>query len=164
MKNHRTMKKIKNPWVDLTDKGYNCFACAPSNPCGLKMEFYEDGDDIVSVWTPGSNYQGWLDTLHGGIQATLMDEIGGWIIARKFQTSGMTTNLSIKYKKPIPTGENVKIEIRGRVKEVKRMFVFIEAEIIYEGEVRSSAEMTYYTFPKDIAAKDFMFSGCDVEE
>ena len=158
------MKKIKNPWIELTDKGYNCFACAPTNPCGLKMEFYEDGDDIVSIWTPGDNYQGWLDTLHGGIQATLLDEIGGWIIARKFQTSGMTTNLNIKYKKPIPTGKEIKIEIRGRVKEVKRMFVFIEAEIRYEGEVRSSAEMTYYTFPKDVAEKDFLFSGCEVEE
>ena len=158
------MKKIKNPWIDLTDKGYNCFACAPSNPFGLKMEFYEDGDDIVSLWTPGDNYQGWLDTLHGGIQATLMDEIGGWIIARKFQTSGMTTNLNIKYKKPIPTGKNVTIEIRGRVKEVKRMFVFIEAEIRYDGEVRSSAEMTYYTFSKDIAEKDFMFTGCELEQ
>ena len=44
------------------------------------------------------------------------------------------------------------------------MFVFIEAEIIYDGEVRSSAEMTYYTFPKDVAEKDFMFSGCEIEE
>ncbi len=164
IKTHKIMKKIKNPWIDLTDKGYNCFACAPSNPYGLKMEFYEDGDDIVSIWTPRNNYQGWLDTLHGGIQATLLDEIGGWIIARKFQTSGMTTNLNIKYKKPIPTGENIKIEIRGRVKEVKRMFVFIEAEIRYEGEVRSTAEMTYYTFSKEIAEKDFMFSGCETEE
>ena len=49
------MKKIINPWIDLTDKGYNCFACAPNNPYGLKMEFYEDGDDIVSIWTPGGN-------------------------------------------------------------------------------------------------------------
>ena len=158
------MKKIKNPWIDLTDKGYNCFACAPTNPCGLKMEFYEDGEEIVSLWTPGSNYQGWLDTLHGGIQATLLDELGGWIIARKFQTSGMTTSLNMKYKKPIPTGENITLEIRGRVKEVKRMFVFIEAEIKYDGEVRSSAEMTYYTFPKDVAEKDFMFNGCEIEE
>ena len=61
-------------------------------------------------------------------------------------------------------GEDIKIEIRGRVKEVKRMFVFIEAEIIFDGEVRSSAEMTYYTFPKDIAEKDFMFNGCWIEE
>ena len=49
-------------------------------------------------------------------------------------------------------------------KEVKRMFVFIEAHIIYDGEVRSSAEMTYYTFPKDVAEKDFMFNGCEIEE
>ena len=108
------MKKILNPWAGLTERGYNCFACAPNNPYGLKMEFYEDGDDIVSLWTPGNNYQGWLDTLHGGIQATLLDEIGGWIIARKFQTSGMTTNLNIKYKRPIPTGENVKIGLPGQ--------------------------------------------------
>ena len=158
------MKKIINPWLGLSDKGYNCFACAPTNPYGLKMEFYEDGDDIVSIWNPGDNYQGWLDTLYGGIQATLLDEIGGWIIARKFQTSGMTTSLNIKYKKPIPTGKDIRIEIRGRVKEVKRMFVFIEAEIRYDGEVRSSAEMTYYTFSKDIAEKDFLFSGCEIED
>lgn len=74
------MKKIKNPWLGLTDKGYNCFGCSPENPYGLKMEFYEDGDDIVSFWTPGENYQGWMNTLHGGIQATLMDESAGWLI------------------------------------------------------------------------------------
>ena len=158
------MKKIKNPWIGLTDKGYNCFACAPSNPYGLKMEFYEDGDDIVSLWTPGVNYQGWLNTLHGGIQATLMDEIGGWIIARKFQTSGMTTSLNVKYKKPVPTGEDVTIEVRARVKEVKRMFVFIEATISHNSEICSSADMTYYTFPKDVAERDFMFSECELEE
>jgi acyl-coenzyme A thioesterase PaaI-like protein len=158
------MKKIKNPWIGLTDKGYNCFACAPTNPYGLKMEFYEDGDDIVSLWNPGINYQGWLNTLHGGIQATLMDEIGGWIIARKFQTSGMTTNLNVKYKKPVPTGEGVQIEVRARVKEVKRMFVFIEATISCNGEICSSADVTYYTFPKDVAEKDFMFSECELEE
>ncbi len=158
------MKKIRNPWIGLTDKGYNCFACAPTNPYGLKMEFYEDGDDIVSLWNPGKNYQGWLDTLHGGIQATLLDEIGGWIIARKFQTSGMTTNLNVKYKKPIPTGDGIVIEVRARVKEVKRMFVFIEAAISYNGEICSSAEMTYYTFPKDVAEKDFMFHECVTEE
>lgn len=158
------MKKIRNPWIGLTDKGYNCFACAPTNPYGLKMEFYEDGDDIVSFWNPGKNYQGWLDTLHGGIQATLLDEIGGWIIARKFQTSGMTTNLYVKYKKPVPTGDGIVIEVRARVKEVKRMFVFIEAAISYNGEICSSAEMTYYTFPKDVAEKDFMFHECVTEE
>ena len=158
------MKKIKNPWLPLIDKGYNCFACAPSNPYGLKMEFYEDGDDIVSIWTPGDNYQGWMDTLHGGIQATLMDEIGGWIIARKFQTAGMTTNLSIKYRKPVPTGEGIVIEIRGRIKEMKRNLAFIEASLSYDGNVCSTCEMTYFCFPKDVSTERFFFKGCDLEE
>ena len=158
------MKKIKNPWIKLTDKGYNCFACAPGNPYGLKMEFYEDGDDIVSLWTPGDNYQGWFNTLHGGIQATLLDEIGGWLIARKCQTSGMTTNLNVKYKKPIPTGKDFTIEVRARIRETKRNFVFIDAEIRYNGEICSTADIAYYTFSKEIAERDFMFNECITEE
>ena len=70
------MKKIRNPYAGMEDQGYNCFACCPSNPFGLKMEFYEDGDDIVCIWEPDLNYQSWIGTLHGGIQATLLDETG----------------------------------------------------------------------------------------
>ena len=158
------MKKIKNPWIPLTDKGYNCFACSPTNPCGLKMEFYEDGDDIVSFWTPDDNFQGWMNTLHGGIQATIMDESAGWLISRKFQTSGMTTNLNVKYKKPVPTGKDIKIEVRARVKEVKRNFVFIEATISHEGTICSTGELTFYCFSKEIAEKDFFFTGCELED
>lgn len=41
------MKKIINPWEGLD--GYMCFGCAPNNPQGLHMEFFEDGDDIVAM-------------------------------------------------------------------------------------------------------------------
>ena len=50
------MKKIINPWRN--HEGYNCFGCSPDNPIGLHMEFYEDGDYIVSTWHPEHNYQG----------------------------------------------------------------------------------------------------------
>ena len=50
------MKKIINPWRN--HDGYNCFGCSPDNPIGLHLEFYEDGDYIVSTWHPGHNYQG----------------------------------------------------------------------------------------------------------
>ena len=49
-------KKIINPWRN--HEGYNCFGCSPDNPIGLHMEFYEDGDYIVSTWHPEHNYQG----------------------------------------------------------------------------------------------------------
>lgn len=157
------MKKIINPWHGLEDQGYNCFGCAPSNPYGLKMEFYEDGDDVVSYWHPSDNFQGWLHTLHGGIQSTIIDEIAMWVIARKLQTSGMTTNLNVKFRKPVPTGEGVTIEVRSHIREMKRNFAILEASIMYEGEVCSSAEITYFCFPKEKAASDFYFNGCRVE-
>jgi hypothetical protein len=59
------MKKIINPWRNHPE--YNCFGCCPDNPIGLHLEFYEDGDYIVSKWHPQHNYQGWVNTMHGGI-------------------------------------------------------------------------------------------------
>ena len=47
------MKKIINPWKGL--EGYNWFGCAPNNEAGIKMEFYEDGDEVVSIWKPRSH-------------------------------------------------------------------------------------------------------------
>ncbi len=158
------MKKIKNPYVGLEKDGYNCFACCPSNPIGLRMEFYEDGDDIVSFWKPGEHYQSWVKTLHGGIQATLLDEMGGWVVNRKLQTAGMTIRLNMKYKKPAPVEEGVEYELRARIKEMKRNLAVIDATLSHEGEICSEAEMIYFCYPKDVAAKDFFFTSCDLEE
>ena len=113
------MKKIINPWENV--EGYNCFGCAPQNPSGLKMEFYEDGKDIVSYWKPDERFQGWLNTLHGGIQATLLDEICGWVIMRKLQTAGVTTKMEIRYLKPVHTDDK-KLTLRASIREQKKKY------------------------------------------
>lgn len=82
------MRKIRNPFIGK--EGYNCFGCSPDNPFGLHMEFYEDGDDVVSYWHPHDHFQGWTGVMHGGILATMIDETAGWVVMRKLQTSGMT--------------------------------------------------------------------------
>lgn len=157
------MEKIHNPWAGLESEGYNCFGCCPGNSVGLKMEFYEDGDDIVSFMHPSDSYQSWQKTLHGGIQATMMDEIAMWVIARKLQTAGMTTRLDVKYRYPVPAGEDANVEVRARLKEVKHSFAIVEARIISGGRICSSAEITYYCFPKDKSASEYYFHGCRLE-
>ena len=42
-------KKIINPWTELGKEEYNCFMCSPTNPKGLHLSFYEDGDDVVTL-------------------------------------------------------------------------------------------------------------------
>ena len=127
------------------------------------MEFYEDGDDIVCFWKPHTNFQSWLNTHHGGIQSTLMDELGGWVVNRKLQTAGQTTHLAMRYRNPVPVGEDITLEIRGRIKEMKRNFAFIEASLSHDGKVCSTCEMTYFCFPKDVSEERFFFKGCELE-
>ncbi len=156
------MKKIINPWVGL--EGYNCFGCAPSNESGVKMEFYEDGNEIVSIWKPESRFQGWLNTLHGGIQAVLLDEICAWVIARKMQTSGVTSKMETRYMKSVST-EDSHITLRATVQEVKRNIVIVEARLYNSAdELCTKAVCTYFTFPREKVEKEMFFKGCNLEE
>ena len=79
------MKKIINPWKGL--EGYNCFGCAPNNEAGVRMEFYEDGDEIVSIWKPRPEYQGWIDTLHGGDDREAIRPSPSSVLSRHRQVS-----------------------------------------------------------------------------
>ena len=156
------MKKIINPWKGMD--GYYCFGCAPNNKAGVKMEFYEDGDDIVSIWHPEAKYQGWGNTLHGGIQATLLDEICAWVIARKLQTTGVTSKMETRYMKSIMTTDDY-VVLRAHIREQKRNIILVDASIYnMKGEECTRATCTYFTFPKEKAQKDMFFYGCETEE
>lgn len=156
------MKKIINPWKGL--KGYYCFGCSPENPMGVKMEFYEDGDEIVSFWKPKPEYQGWLDTLHGGIQAVLLDEICAWVIVRKLQTTGVTSKMGTRYRKSISSNDTL-LEIRASIQEQKRNIILVKATIYNSAkEICTEAVCTYFTFSKEKSQQEMFFTSCEVEE
>ncbi len=155
------IKKIINPWSGHPK--YNCFGCAPNNPFGLHMEFYEDGDYIVSYWQPERNYQGWVDTMHGGVLSTLIDETCGWVVTRKMQTSGFTTSLNVKFRKAVSTNEP-RLTIRANIVKQMRNLLFIHAEILNsEGELCVEGETTYFLMNQE-KAREMGFTNCEVEE
>ena len=154
------MRKIKNPW--LHKEGYNCFGCAPENPIGLHMDFYEDGDDIRCFWIPQNHYQGWLGVLHGGIISTLIDETAGWVVTRKLQAAGMTSRLEVKFHKAIRSDET-QISIRARISEQKRNIVVIHVEVENaHGVVCAEGDATYFVLSEEKSA-EMGFVQCDVE-
>ena len=156
------LRRIISPWEGYGPEDYNCFVCSPNNQGGLRLKFYEDGDDVVTTWTPSRQFESWSHVLHGGIQATLIDEAGGWVICRKLQTCGVTTRFNLKYRKTVPTGKP--LEVRCRISEIKRSFAILTGEIRVDGEVCTEAEMTYFCAPKEKAISDYRFTECKVED
>ena len=135
------MKKILNPY--LNKEGYNCVCCAPNNPVGLHLEFWEEGEDILTIWNPGENYQ-------------------GWVINRKLQTTGVTMQLNVKYKKPVMTTDS-QITVRGHIASQRRNIVTIHLTLKNsKGEVCDEGEAVYFTFGPD-KAREMGFDSCKVE-
>ena len=156
------MKRIVNPWEGMS--GYNCIGCSPDNPFGLHLHFYEDRDDIVSTWKPSGNYQGWLNTLHGGIQALLLDEVCGWVITRKLQTAGVTSKMETRYKRPVSTLDT-ELTVRAHIREQRRNIVVIDATLADStGTICTEATCTYYAFSKEKAQSDMHFTECRTED
>lgn len=155
------MKLIKNPWLDKS--GYNCIGCAPGNPIGFHLHFYEEDDYILTRWNPTQNHQGWIDTLHGGVQSLLIDEVAGWVVTRKLQTTGVTSKMELKYLKPIKTNKG-EIIVRAKVGKTMRNVAFIDAEILdAHGEVCTQGSLVYFCASKEKALETMGFTGCDVE-
>ena len=153
------MKKILNPYSNL--EGYNCFGCSPNNQFGLQMEFYEDGDCIISNWEPKTFLAGYGNILHGGIQSTILDEIASWVVYVKVKTAGVTATLNVKYKNTVFTDKG-KISVRASLVDQNKKFATIHAEILdTEGKVCSEAEVRYFIFPQEIAKRKFHYPGIE---
>ena len=138
------MREIKNPWIGT--EGYNCCGCCPTNPYGVKMRFYEEGQDVVSFWKPKDCYQSWINTLHGGVQSVLLDEICGWVVFHKLQSSGVTAKMETRFRKPVAI-EQEYVELRARLREMRRNIAVVDGEIkSAEGEILVECTCTYFTF------------------
>jgi acyl-coenzyme A thioesterase PaaI-like protein len=137
--------------------GYSCFGCSPKNASGLKMDFSEDGDDIVCSWRPAVHFAGYDNILHGGIQATLHDEIASWVVFVKLSTAGFTERLEMDYRNPVrvDTGE---ITLRSRLERTEGNKAFIRTSLFdSKGKIGSESLAVYFTLPQHIARRKLAF-------
>ena len=123
-----------------------CFICGMDNPIGLTAQFYnmEDG----SVMTPfvfRKEHQSFPERVHGGLAATMIDELGlraMWAKDQSEESFGVTMSLSVKYRKPVPYDEE--LFARGIVVKETPKFVTIVSEIYDRaGDLLVNGEAVY---------------------
>ncbi|MBN1303095.1 MAG: PaaI family thioesterase [Anaerolineales bacterium] len=142
--------KIKQPNSRM------CFVCGLENPAGLKLEIYQTAPGVIeTTYTAPDHFQGYPGVLHGGIAATILDEISGRAhmgdpSAPRFMFTG---KLEVKFRKNIPTGKPLKII--GKAGESKRQMARGWAGIYDEaGTLLAEANTLLIDVPQELLDTD----------
>lgn len=109
-----------------------CFGCGGANTRGMRLVF--DRDDarqrISGRFRIGPEYQGGTGFLHGGIIATILDEVMSKV--NQFSdVRAVTAELTVEYLKPIRVEEEILVEGFSTRRDGRQLY--------HEGEIRNAA-------------------------
>lgn len=105
---------------------HNCFACGLENPIGMRLHIELGEGTAAARWTAGEHHVGWSDKLHGGIIATLLDEVMAWAPS-SFDSWAVTAEMTVRYRSPAMPGEELRAE--GRVVQRRRRIYDVRGEV-----------------------------------
>ena len=105
-----------------------CFGCGPASTVGLHLEFFVTEDRrIVCETVVSSAYEGAPGWAHGGIIATMLDEV----MSKANRANGhiaVTRKLEVEYLRPVPSGQPIRLE--GQLERVDGRKLFLTGRIL----------------------------------
>jgi acyl-coenzyme A thioesterase PaaI-like protein len=121
-------KPAQEPLATPLADGY-CFVCGKDNPRGFKIQvsYQEDHLAAETELSLAREFQGWREVIHGGILATLLDELMAHAVWH-FAGPGLTLSLEVRFHAPLKPGEPVRV--RGAVHPANGSRRMAEGEII----------------------------------
>jgi uncharacterized protein (TIGR00369 family) len=93
------------------DPANPCFGCGGGNARGMKLVFDADeaSQRIIGRFRLGPEYQGASGFIHGGIIATVLDEVMSKV-SRFSNVRAVTAELTIEYLRPVRVDEELRVE------------------------------------------------------
>ena len=109
-----------------------CFGCGGGNARGMRLVFQADEATrrVTGHFRLGPEYQGATGFIHGGIIATVLDEVMSKV-SRFTNVHAVTAELNIEYLRPIRVDEDLHVEGLATRQEGRDLY--------REGEIRSAA-------------------------
>lgn len=108
-----------------------CFGCGKNNESGLHLQcmLTEDGQAYEVDFIPQLQHQGYDGIIHGGILATVLDELSADFL-RRLGTPGVTAELTIRYRQSAKPGEM--LHGTARIAKQKGPLVSVQSELVDE--------------------------------
>jgi len=104
--------------------------CGRGNREGLAVTFHTSDDgEVTTEFVPRPEHQGYPGTCHGGIIFALLDETIGRATYRDGRMT-VTASMTVRYRKPVPIGEQV--TIAGRLMADHGRMIEAEGEAVLE--------------------------------
>lgn len=131
-----------------------CLICGIENEAGLKAPFYEMEDGrVVSLFKFREIHQSYPERTHGGMISTMLDEIIGRAIwVDEPDIWGVTMDIHVKFRKPVPLDTNL-LAYGKIVKNTRKFFTGIGVIKSIDGEVLAEATANYIKLPIEKIAK-----------
>lgn len=122
----------------VADRG--CFVCGAENPAGLqaRLEIDAESGSASSRVTLDQRFQGWQGVIHGGILATLLDEVAIYACRGRGEQF-VTVEINVRYRKPVPVGATV--DLSGRIVESRRRIFRVVSRIEVDGILHAEADV-----------------------
>ncbi len=130
--------------VNKQNNSARCLICGLENSLGLFTRFYETEDgEVVALATGRDEHQGYPGRMHGGIITALLDEtIGRAVMIDDPDTWGVTADINVRFKRPVPLGEELRIV--GRIdKSGGRIFEGSGEIVLQDGSTAATAKGKY---------------------
>lgn len=146
---------MKHKVTGKQNNSARCIVCGDQNEFSLGTRFYNlDNGDLVGVFRTEDWHQSYPGRVHGGMIAAILDEtIGRAVCIEEPNCWGVTVELTLKYKKPVPTEATLKCV--GRVTRNTRRVFEGEGELLLpDGEVAATAHGKYMKLPVDEISED----------
>ena len=106
-----------------------CFACGPTNPAGLHLQFEQVDGDVVARFVADARHGGWAGVVHGGILTTILDEAMAYTMYFR-NVRALTGRLEVRFRQPAIQG--MELTVRARVVAEGRRHADVEAAILHE--------------------------------
>ena len=129
--------------ISKQNNSHGCLICGMDNKLGVQGRFYnmEDGS-VGGLFTFRSEHQSYPGRVHGGMLATMIDELAGRVLwTDRPDKIAVTMDISVKYRKPVPydvplKGRGMYVEKLSRAYSAKCYIMDMNNAVLAEGEAR----------------------------